>query len=147
MDRTSQGWYVEDTKITDSEGNSIAPFTFLPTPKVVASWDNDIYSVADLKALVNNPAGHYALRADLDLSGEEWVPLCDSYENAFSGLFKGNNHTIRGLTMTTPRDYSGLFGRCSGGTIKGVKLTDVNIDISGLAGASYIGAVCGYAQG
>ena len=142
-----KGWYVEDTKITDSEGNSIAPFTFLPTPKVVASWDNDIYSVADLKALVNNPAGHYALRADLDLSGEEWVPLCDSYENAFSGLFKGNNHTIRGLTMTTPRDYSGLFGRCSGGTIKGVKLTDVNINISGLAGASYIGAVCGYAQG
>ena len=142
-----KGWYVEDTKITDSEGNSIAPFTFLPTPRVVASWDNDIYSVADLKALVNNPAGHYALRTDLDLSGEEWVPLCDSYENAFSGLFKGNNHTIRGLTMTTPRDYSGLFGRCSGGTIKGVKLTDVNINISGLTGASYIGAVCGYAQG
>ena len=39
------------------------------------------------------------LAADIDLAGEDWVPI-GTDETPFAGKFNGGNHTISGLNMT-----------------------------------------------
>ena len=143
---TFKGWYYGDTKITDTNGNSLEPFTFTREFKAVANWDTEVWNLTEFKAIVNNPAGHYLLMTDLDISGEEWMPICDSSTNPFTGRFDGKGHTISGLTITTTRRYCGLFGFTSG-TIKNITLTDVDINVSGLTSDSYVGAVVGCIRG
>lgn len=40
------------------------------------------------------------LAADIDLAGEDWVPI-GTDETPFAGKFNGGNHTISGLRITT----------------------------------------------
>lgn len=89
------------------------------------------------------------LQTNIDLNEKAWAPISSgtrvggSYtgENAFAGTFDGNGKTISGLTITTAADADdavGLFGVVDGGTVKNLRLTDVNIDVpdSELAGAA-----------
>ena len=85
------------------------------------------------------------LTDDIDLSGTNWTPIGTNYNNAYTGIFDGNGHTITGLTVTTSDQYAGLFGYIgSGGTVKDVTLEGVQIatthsvgDAGGVAGYSY----------
>lgn len=120
-----------------------------------------------------------ALTADIDISGWAWVPIGVTDRNVikdnpekgavavFQGIFDGQGHTITGLSNTgfditeldpgkndtTPSQYSevvyGFFGSIYGATIKNVKLSNVNINLSyntddRLLGDS-IGALVGFA--
>ena len=81
------------------------------------------------------------LAADITLT-EPWTPVGTDYQNPYTGTFDGNNHTIRGLTVKGSDEYAGLFGYIgSGGTVKNVKLEDVQItsdhqyaNVGGVAG-------------
>ena len=102
------------------------------------------------------------LAADITLT-EPWTPVGTDYQNPYTGTFDGNNHTIRGLTVTGSNEYAGLFGCIgSGGTVKNVKLEDVQItsdhqyaNVGGVAGinngtienCSVSGRVRGYSAG
>ena len=102
------------------------------------------------------------LAADITLT-EPWTPVGTDYQNPYTGTFDGNNHTIRGLTVTGSNEYAGLFGYIgSGGTVKNVKLEDVQItsdhqyaNVGGVAGinngtienCSVSGRVRGYSAG
>ena len=67
------------------------------------------------------------LAADITLT-EPWTPVGTDYQNPYTGTFDGNNHTIRGLTVTGSNEYAGLFGYIGkDGTVKNVKLEDVQI--------------------
>ena len=67
------------------------------------------------------------LAADITLT-EPWTPVGTDYQNPYTGTFDGNNHTIRGLTVTGSNEYAGLFGYIGkDGTVKNVKLADVRI--------------------
>ena len=110
--------------------------------------------------------GNYSLdctlAADITLT-EPWTPVGTDYQNPYTGTFDGNNHTIRGLTVTGSNEYAGLFGYIgSGGTVKNVKLEDVQItsdhqyaNVGGVAGinngtienCSVSGRVRGYSAG
>ena len=91
------------------------------------------------------------LTADIDISGNEWIPIGYKGSNRYLGVFQGNGHIITGLTITEKNKiyeygnfYSaGLFGRIgSGGKVMNVKLKDVSIllpnyySIGGIAGNS-----------
>ena len=81
------------------------------------------------------------LVADLDLSGEEnWTPIGNlvAYSGqSFDGVFDGNGHTIKNVTVVdqTPNyAVAGLFGSVVNGTIKNLTVENVNLTSSHYAG-------------
>ena len=123
---------------------------------------------AELEAINDNLSGNYHLTADIDLSGDEWVPIGDNStetdDSRFTGIFDGQGHLIRYLTITGNQNgyasganltiytkdyqYAGLFGAASGATIKNVGLEDssisTNISASSYSGAfACVGSICG----
>ena len=85
------------------------------------------------------------LAADLDMTGIDYVPAGNtiaSYPStAFAGVFDGQGHTISNLSVASHSgEYSaaGLFGAITG-TVKNVKLANVNI-----SSHHYAGGVVGY---
>ena len=84
----------------------------------------------------------------IDLGGFEWVPIgiftVGTYSaNApygFAGTFDGNGNTIRGLSITTGANGSGLFGVLMGGMVK-------NLTVEGsIVGGQYTGGIAGYSN-
>ena len=82
----------------------------------------------------------YELTADLDLDGIHWQPIGDD-ENPFTGLFKGNGHTISNLVIKEgSRDFIGLFAVISStAVIENVGL--INVDITGHRVAGGLAAI------
>lgn len=85
------------------------------------------------------------LAADLDMTGIDYVPAGNtiaSYPStAFAGVFDGQGHTISNLSVashTGQYSAAGLFGAITG-TVKNVKLANVNISSD-----HYAGGVVGY---
>ncbi|MFA7037684.1 MAG: hypothetical protein WC183_15375 [Methanosarcina sp.] len=82
-----------------------------------------------------NSSANYVLKNDIDFSGVDWTP------KDYSGTFDGNNHEIRGLSISgtfTDRTY-GLFSNLSG-TIK-------NVTVVGNVEAPSSGIVAGKSSG
>ena len=91
-------------------------------------WDKHFIMVNDI-----NLAGH-----DINTIGWYWE---SSYNQPFTGVFDGNNHTLSNLVMNDPYGNStALFGYVEGSSalIKNLHLTDVNI-----LGAHHVGALIG----
>ena len=92
----------------------------------------------DLEQIGKDPGypldGKYHLTSDIDLEGEEWTPIGDnatnSYDSRFRGVFDGQGHVIRNLTITGERQYSGLFGYVSDAVIKNIGLEGTNINVT-----------------
>lgn len=86
------------------------------------------------------------LMNDIDLSGSYWTPVGNvtAYPTVtFKGTFDGQNHIISNLTASDDAAgyaAAGLFGSILG-TVKNVKLKDVNI-----RSTHYAGAVVGYSS-
>ena len=119
----------------------------------VVVWDGiNIDSLSDLKAFRDavNAGDNFAgktvvLNVDIDLEGEEWIPIGYMGKN-FVGTFDGQNHTISNLVITKTTDNTaanngiGLFGRVDDPAV--IKnLTIENVDITG---SLYVGAVVGH---
>ena len=110
------------------------------------------------------------LAADIDLSGEVWVPIgssmydhdaADAATKKFEGTFDGGGHTVSNLSSAgyqllsedvgPSNEYSyGLFGYAYGANIKNVKLSGVAINAcdapvdSRTAAGSGVAALVGY---
>jgi hypothetical protein len=68
-----------------------------------------------------------------------WGAISDSEELAYSGIFNGNGHSIRGLYIDKPLNLrEGLFGYVDGATFK-----DLGIEDSYIRGKMYVGAIAG----
>jgi hypothetical protein len=80
--------------------------------------------VAELKAIEMNKS--YILMNDLNLYGEEWVPL-GTNSSPYLGVFDGNGNTISYLSITKDNNYNGLFGKVEG-KIFDLEISDFNID-------------------
>ena len=99
-----------------------------------------LYSVDGLKWLStetntnnNNFSGYTVkLTSDVDLNNVAWTPIGQS--NTFKGTFDGGNNTISNLTVSGDNINVGLFGSVVG-TIKNVKIANVNLSSSHWAGA------------
>lgn len=86
---------------------------------------------AGLAVIVNggeNLAGKTILLAsDLDLSGNEWVPIGsgNNAANYFGGTFDGQGHRIYNVTSVESPIYAGVFGCVSeGGIVKNLGVID-----------------------
>lgn len=62
------------------------------------------------------------LTDDIDLGGQPWTPIgkfgYGSSDRSFSGSFRGNGHTVKGLNVSA--EYAGLFGSINDAEITGV---------------------------
>ena len=84
------------------------------------------------------------LRADLDMNNIDFNGHTIGWNdnNKFGGTFDGQGHIIRNLKITGENNNRGLFGKIDGGTVKNLKL--VNVDIRcGDGDDCHIGAICG----
>lgn len=86
------------------------------------------------------------LGADIDLAGFDWTPIEGIMEGStkkvFKGTFDGQEHTISNLTVAiTGKASAGLFADCQG-TIKNLKLQNVNISGNYKAGAFVGNGLC-----
>ncbi len=120
--------YNINMRLTDKWGKSSQGINFAITTQ--AGTIHFIYNEAQLDAVRLLPADTYNLMADLDLLAagyNNWSPI-----NPFTGVFEGNGHIIRNLTITTAIDERGLFGQVHGtnsneGIIRNVHLVDVDV--------------------
>ena len=101
--------------------------------------------LAELTNAGNSFSGKYfALQNDLDLSaygagydgGKGWIPIGDTFEQQFMGIFDGNGKTITGLYIyRSEQDYVGLFGSISGGMVKNLVLQNASVEGKGMVGS------------
>ena len=67
----------------------------------------------------------------------QWIPIGD-LNYAYGGTFRGNNKTIRNLTIDSNKEAVGLFGAMYGGNVFNLKLENANVK-----GKSKVGAILG----
>ena len=151
-----KGWYYNQEKITDEYGNSLEAWMFDENITVTTTWITEIYILEDLLKIKEALNGHYVLMADLDVSNIDWMPIGNIPESLsgltsdnFTGVIDGNGYTINGLTMTTYFESLNSYGFVgyNYGTLKNLKLTNVNINITGIQNDVYAGSICGYNSG
>lgn len=138
------GWYCEGRRLTDENGNSLEPWSFTESKTFTTPWIAEISTIEDLKSVDSGLNGHYILVNDIDLTGVEWEPL--AAEECFTGIFDGNGYSIKNLSITKGQPLVGLFGQSSG-TIKNLKLENVDINIANIDSDVYIGSLCGKNEG
>lgn len=104
------------------------------------------------------------LLADIDMTGRQWTPIGNlrgsTFTNSattlgteghpFSGVFNGNGHTIRNLSMSTDTEQCmGLFGVCSTATVKNLTIDSsctMQITNEAMASACAYGFLTGLAD-
>jgi hypothetical protein len=98
---------------------------------------------------------YFALGADIDLGGMQWMPIGIWIDEAtyfpFSGAFDGRGHTISNFAITGKCEsvFVGLFG-FNRGTIKNLGIRNFVIDITELIeipDANGVGGLVGYNEG
>ncbi len=153
---TFKGWYYNEEKITDENGNSLEEWTFVENITVTTNWITEIYTVDDLLKIKESLNGHYVLMSNLDVSNIDWVPIGNVFESLngltldnFTGVIDGNGFVINGLTMTTYLESLSSYGFVgyNYGTIKNLKLTNVDINITRIQKDTMAGGICGYNSG
>ena len=100
--------------------------------------------------------GHFGANAilmtDIDLEGIQWTPLArtrvynlrDGENRGYSGIFDGNNHVIKNLTVkgeNGSRESNGFFGTVSG-TVKNLGIEGFLFTENGLI-KTHVGAIAG----
>ncbi len=127
-----------------------------------------IYNKQDLIKVLSSTGNqttgiHYKLMADLNMGdwgqngSDSWGKSNGTPENAFKGIFDGNNHTVtytlinsRSNTNSKEKDTTtygyGLFSSLVNATIKNLNV-ETTIDVrNGYANCSVAGAIAGYAM-
>ncbi len=118
----------------------------------------DIYTAEELDGIRNNLSGNYRLMTDITFTDEDYAqggrfeggfePIGDT-ENAFTGIFNGNGHTIRNLQIHSDKVTVGLFGQSFSyngiGIIMNLRIDGGNIRTSGTYGEVSVGAIAGRA--
>ena len=102
----------------------------------------EITSIEELKNIEMNKS--YILMNDLDLMGEEWVPL-GTFLSPYLGKFDGNGMTISNLTILEDHQLNGLFGYIKG-EVFDLNLNNFNIDYT-TDRITYAGGVVGISSG
>lgn len=106
---TFNGWYLDDEKITDADGNSLGICDFMETTTLRASYFIEIATIYDFMELGGQDlVGNYLITNDLDFNG-----LVLNNIASLDGVFDGGSHILRNFVLSTnasTNEYSGLFG-------------------------------------
>ena len=139
---------VEFAQISQSIGGGYGSNGKFMAPIEAPAADSiPVSTRAELEAIRNNLRGKYHLTQDIDLSGAEWIPIGDNSSNtsSFRGVFDGQGHVIRNLTITGDYAYAGLFGYVNNAIIKNIGMETLFIDIDVSSREVYTGGIIGYA--
>jgi parallel beta-helix repeat protein len=109
------------------------------------AYPYQISTAEQLNAVRNFPGSHFILMSHIDLgqspwnTGKGWIPIGAKGSIPFSGCLSGNGFSIRNLTIQQPdSSFVGLFGRCVGAVLDGIKLENITVSgknqVGGLAG-------------
>jgi len=86
-----------------------------------------ISTVADFDLIRTALNGSFCLANDIDFAGTgKFIPI-GSAVHPFTGTFRGNDHALRSLTITSAMPAVGLFGVIDGGTVRNVRFPGVAI--------------------
>ncbi|MBC8559768.1 InlB B-repeat-containing protein [Fumia xinanensis] len=130
-------------EVTESDkvvGTQSAPF-LISTKEDLKALATFVNGGVNPKGYTNNEDSYYQMTADIDLAGENWVPIGEGEwdENAFHGTFDGNGYVIKNLTIQSvdsEKGVAGLFGWGSGSCrIQNLGVIDCSIDALNSAGA------------
>ncbi len=109
-----------------------------------------ISTLEELKAIADNTAylnKYFIQTANIDASGTStwnsgagWIPIGNASTN-FTGNYNGQYHTVSGLHINRASTYQGLFGFCTGATIKNLGVISANVNATG--DNQYVGALAG----
>ena len=146
---------LSESKVqNEAERAAAQPFTGWYTDNPAASVFNisTAEQLLGLAQLVNGGNGFsgktITLANDIDLSvygkgsafndGKGWIPIGNSKDRLFTGMFDGNGKKIRGLYINdTTLEYAGLFG-CVGDTVK-----NLGVENASITGGDNVGGVVG----
>ncbi|MDF9828899.1 T9SS type A sorting domain-containing protein [Parabacteroides sp. PF5-6] len=127
-------------------------FAIVAGKTMAAEPDLVINNLEELKAFrdaVNQGNTYFeetiSLNANIDLEGENWIPIGETWAS-FSGTFKGQGYTIKGLHINKPySEELGLFGHIeSDGRIENLH---IELHENGIIGKSAMGGLTGYNKG
>ena len=107
--------------------------------------------LAWLANAVNNASSgtkfYVVLTDDIDLGNQPWTPIgkfgFSSGDRSFSGSFRGNGHTVKGLNVSA--EYAGLFGSINDAEITGVVVQGTVVSSNASSGDA--GGIVGRAIG
>lgn len=111
----SAAWDGAEQEQPDGSGTQDAPYQIGSGAELawLADRVNNASSVAKL---------YVELTDDIDLGNQPWMPIgkfgFSSSDRSFSGSFRGNGHTVKGLNASA--EYAGLFGSINDAEITGV---------------------------
>lgn len=147
---------LTDTQLAGIKGVSVQNLIkYVRGESIIDAGDTDgdgvqeIYTVAGLQQLREQPDADYILAASLDLEGADWTPVAN-----FSGSFNGNGKTISNFTITTDTPDTnkptvmnmGFFGD----TARGAQISDLHlrdVTLTATENAEYIGFFAGTLRG
>ena len=148
------GAMAQETEKDMTEG------TITPVVDEIPEDAIEIASAEDLGEVMDNLSAYYVLTADIDLEGASITPIgsfvpvgeegedaeTPSDENAFTGTFNGNGHTISNFTVGEEDSWcSGLFGCIANATVENLTVENASaqgtIMVSDVVGYSYCSTV------
>ncbi len=108
---------------------------------------NNKYDLINLRNKVNGGENftnkYFKQTADIDLEGENWIPIGNANLPAegkyFNGIYDGGSHVIKNMKIIEYSRFTGLFGIIGlEVTIKNLGIVDCDIQVGG-----YVGAIAG----
>ena len=114
----------------DSKTNSSSSSITIGEWMIGISTPQEFYDFATKSDSVSEDK--YYLENDIDFSGFDWTLDANNNNVVFKGYLDGDNHTISNLTIyTNDGTYKnlGIFPIINGGTVKNLKLNNVETDI------------------
>lgn len=127
-----------DTAIWEGKGTDIEPY-------LISSIDE----LKDVKFLLS---GKFKQSVDLDLTGVAWIPLGETSQAPFTGVYDGNQKKIQNLSVVRTNSEIGLgmFGYAQSATLRGITLNTVRVTestegskIGGLIGVDSASSITG----
>ncbi len=149
--------YVSDGYVAKNSGYPVlSVFTYknenMQSLQPNAEGIYEIHTAQDLRSLaymVNELGQNFSgktvkLCADIDLENEEWIPIGGNASEdgksarQFAGIFEGDGHTIKNLSVSAGNYYVGLFGDLNGASIR-----NLGIDSGMVMGESKVAGIAG----
>ena len=129
------------TNVASENPNFVKPVIRLTESEALAQGYTVIKTAADLDNIRNNLDGKYILMGDIDMSFfTGWTPI-GSESDPFTGTLDGNGYVLKNFIMNdSVSDYSGLFGRTAGATIKNLGIENISGEIDSEVAGALVGA-------
>ena len=114
-----------------------------------------IKTADDLKQIEQNPSAKYILMNDIDLSGINWVPLCqgkaEDGSDIFSGILNGNGYSVKNLNINidegTKTENVGFFGITENAVISNINFENAQITTPETYNRGSVGVIAGISRG